>query len=147
MIYLVDTNILLGFSYPADRNYQTVQFAVHKLLANGHQLKVTLQNFAEFWRASTRPADKGGFGRTPPDAEQFLQELELLFPLLPDDSPNVYTEWRRLAVQYSVSGKKVHDARLVASMISQGITHILTFDKDFDRYASEGIIRVDPAAS
>ncbi len=147
MIYLIDTNVLLGFSYPADQNYQTVRSAVHELLANGHQLKATLQNFAEFWRASTRPADdKGSFGLTPSETEQFLQKLELLFPLLPD-SPDVYTEWRRLAVKYSVSGKKVHDARLVAAMISHGITHILTSDKNFTRYAPEGIVRVDPAAA
>lgn len=144
MIYLVDTNILLGFSYPADPNYQTVRSAVRVLLANGHELKVTLQNFAEFWRASTRSA-KGGFGLTPSDTVQFLQKLEQLFPLLPDSS-NVYTEWRRLAVKYSVSGKSVHDARLVASMISHEITHILTYDKGFARYAPEGIIAIDPAA-
>ncbi len=47
---------------------------------------------------------------------------------------------------YGVSGVQVHDARLVAAMISHGATHILTFNTaDFARYAPEGIMAVDPA--
>jgi predicted nucleic acid-binding protein len=74
-----------------------------------------------------------------------LRLVERLFPLL-RDSGTQYREWRRLVVQYGVSGVQVHDARLVAVMLTQGITHILTFnDTDFARYAPEGISAVDPA--
>lgn len=62
------------------------------------------------------------------------------------DSPDVYFEWRRIVLEYSVSGKQVHDARLVAVIISHEVTHILTFNTvDFTRYAPEGIVSVDPA--
>ena len=67
-----------------------------------------------------------------------------LFPLLPD-LPTLYAEWRRLVVTYGVSGVQVHDARLVAAILSHGATHILTFNTaDFARYAPEGIVAVDP---
>lgn len=146
MIYLADTNILLRFSRPEDPRYQIVQNAVHKLEAEGHQLQTTSQNFAEFWNVSTRPTDQNGFGHTLVETEHVLQRLEKLFTLL-SDSPDVYPEWRRLIVAYGVSGKQVYDARLVASMISHDITHILTFNiQDFTRYANEGIVAVDPAA-
>jgi predicted nucleic acid-binding protein len=70
--------------------------------------------------------------------------IERLFPLLPDE-PNLYLEWRKIVVQFSVSGVQVHDARLVAAMKTKAVTHILTFNTmDFDRYASEGIISVAP---
>jgi predicted nucleic acid-binding protein len=40
---------------------------------------------------------------------------------------------------------QVHDARLVASMKANGVTHILTFNiSDFARYEVEGIVVVDP---
>lgn len=147
MIYLVDTNILLGFSYPPDPRYGVVLPTVRKLLANGDQLKTTLQNFAEFWNVSTRPKDRNGFGQTPLETAPFLQELERLFPLLPD-SPEVYPIWRRLVVQYGVSGKEVHDARLAALMITHKVTYILTFNTaDFTRYNPEGIVAVNPAAA
>ena len=45
---------------------------------------------------------------------------------------------------HGVSGKKAHDARLVATMTVNGITHILTFNADdFTRYA--GITVLHPA--
>jgi predicted nucleic acid-binding protein len=48
-------------------------------------------------------------------------------------------------VQFGVSGVAVHDARLVATMLVHNVTHILTFNtSDFARYASEGVVAVDP---
>lgn len=82
---------------------------------------------------------------TPADTARLLRLIERLFPLLPDTS-KVYSEWRQLVVTFSVSGVQVHDARLVAAMKSNGITHILTLNTaDFTRYAGEGIVAVDPA--
>ena len=145
MIYLTDTNVLLGFSYRADPRYRIVRPTVRELLANGHQLQTASQNFAEFWNVSTRPTNRNGFGQMPLEADRILQHLERLFPLLPD-SPDVYPEWRRLAVDYGVSGVQVHDARLVATMLVHDVTHILTFNtQDFIRYAPEGIIAIDPS--
>ena len=146
MIYLVDTNVLLRFSRLENPRYQISRDAVHKLEADGHQLQTTLQNFAEFWNVSTRPAERNGFGRTPVETGELLQDLEEAFSLLPD-SADVYREWRQLALEYEVSGVQVHDARLVASMIVHNVTHILTFNvTDFERYDSEGIVAVNPAA-
>jgi hypothetical protein len=51
--------------------------------------------------------------------------LERIFSLLPDASTG-YEEWRRLVVAFSVSGVQVHDARLVAAMKVNAVTHILT---------------------
>lgn len=145
MVYLTDTNVLLGFTFSADPRHQVVRTTISELLASGHQLRTTSQNFAEFWNVSTRPVNRNGFGRTPSETNPLLQRLERLFPLL-SDLPSVYSEWRRLVVRYSVSGVQVHDARLVATMIVHNVTHILTFDtRDFTRYASKGIIAIDPA--
>lgn len=41
----------------------------------------------------------------------------------------------------------VHDARLAATMLAHGLSHILTFNTaDFARYAPAGLVVVDPAA-
>ena len=146
MIYLVDTNVLLRFSRHDDPRYQIVQDAVHKLEAEGHQLRTTSQNFAEFWNVATRPTHQNGFGHTIFETEQLLLGLEKFFALLPD-SPEIYPEWKRLVVKYDVSGVQVHDARLVAAMIAHNIKYILTFNvTDFQRYADEGIFALNPAA-
>ena len=76
-----------------------------------------------------------------------LRLIERLFPLLPD-APTLYSEWRRIVVTFKVSGIQVHDARIVAAMKANDVTHVLTFNtKDFTRYASEGIIAVEPTTT
>jgi predicted nucleic acid-binding protein len=88
--------------------------------------------------------NSNGFGLTPTATERLLRIAERLFPLLPD-SPAIYPAWRRLVVEYSVSGVQVYDARLAASMLVHNVTHILTFNtSDFARYVPEGIVAVDP---
>ena len=159
MIYLVDTNILLRFADASHPVYLSIRTAMQKLRGEGHILKITPQNCIEFWNVATRPTKKNGFGLTPLNAEQLLQSIEQLFPILPD-SPDVYQEWRRLVVKFNVSGVQrsrdlesraalndvqVHDARLVALMRVNRIFHILTFNfKDFTRYSSEQILAVSP---
>ena len=55
---------------------------------------------------------------------EFLPELERMGQILKD-----------LLVRYRVRGVQVHDARLAALMIANGVEEILTFDRnDFTRY-------------
>ncbi|MFO0805333.1 MAG: hypothetical protein U0791_19690 [Gemmataceae bacterium] len=54
-----------------------------------------------------------------------------------------YTEWRRLVHTHAVRGKQVHDAKLVALMQANGLTHIMTLNgADFARYP--GLVIIDP---
>jgi predicted nucleic acid-binding protein len=63
-----------------------------------------------------------------------LKRFERLFNFLPD-TEEVYRNWRELVVKHSVSGVKVHDAKIVASMKTHNIENLLTFNaKDFKRY-------------
>lgn len=145
MIYLIDTNVLLRVLHSTNPSSPLAETVVRELLSNGHELHATTQNFIEFWNVSTRPINKNGMGLSPANAIGPLRKAERLFPLLPD-LPAVYAEWRELVVNYGVSGVQVHDARLVATMLVHGVTHILTFNtSDFARYNSRGIVAVDPA--
>jgi predicted nucleic acid-binding protein len=54
-----------------------------------------------------------------------------------------FSEWERIVLQYQVSGKQAHDARLVAAMIVHDVTHLLTFNTaDFKRFTT--ITTVNP---
>ena len=60
---------------------------------------------------------------------------------------NALPELKRLITKYGVIGKQVHDARIVAMMLTWQLNRILTLnDRDFRRYAPEGIV-VAPTAS
>jgi predicted nucleic acid-binding protein len=139
---LVDINVLVRLAVPADPRHLSARRAVETLAEEG--LCVASQNLMEFWNVATRPVENNGFGQTTPAADKILRRLEEAFPRLPD-TPEVYDIWRDLVVRFGVSGVKVHDARLVAFMLANGMKRILTFNaNDFLRYKKLGISAIDP---
>jgi predicted nucleic acid-binding protein len=133
--HLIDSNILLRWIKPDDRDYLVVRAVVDGLLNQGVMLCYTSQNLAEFWNACTRPVDRNGYGLGVSETDLRARVIESNLQLLPD-SLAVHQEWRRIVVDYGVSGVQVHDARLVAAMRVHGVRKILTFNqRDFVRYA------------
>jgi predicted nucleic acid-binding protein len=131
---LLDTNILLRWVKPDDRDYLVVTSAVEAMLMAGSVLCYTSQNLGEFWNTCTRPLDRNGYGLTPNEADRRARYFEDRLRLLPD-SLAVHNEWRQMLVANSVCGVQVHDARLVAVMRVHGVKRILSFnDADFARY-------------
>ncbi len=144
MIYLADTNVLLRVVHRADPLHDLVRAALGSLQAAGHKAQSAEQNFIEFWNVTTRPQAQNGFGVEPAKAKRLLNLVERIFPRIPY-STRIYPEWSRLVTAFAVSGVQTHDAHLVAAMLANHITHILTLNtKDFRRYNSEGIVAVDP---
>jgi predicted nucleic acid-binding protein len=139
MSILADTNILLRRTQPDHPNHTLAVESVAKLLATPEPVYFTLQNMSEFWNVATRPVANNGLGFPVTLALAELEKIERFLTVLPD-SPAVYGEWKRLVVQHSVLGSKVHDAKLVATMKVHGIRRILTFNTDdFARYDIEAI--------
>ncbi len=144
MIYLTDTNFALRFAFKQNPQHQIIRQAVRTLIKRGDEICIVPQTCVEFWNAATRPTKNNGFGFSLSDADFFLRLIERVFPLLPDNE-NVHKEWRKLIVNFGVSGVQVHDARIVAAMSVHQVKHILTFNtSDFTRYSSIGIVAVDP---
>lgn len=145
MPYMADTNVLLRFISPSDPNHILVRDAIYSLLLQGEEICYTSQNLAEFWNVCTRPTTaRSGFGLSIEQTNRRAQVIERYFTFLPD-SEAIHSEWRRLVVDYRVSGVKVHDARIVASMYVYGVTYIITFNlDDFTRYSE--ITAVHPTA-
>jgi len=141
---LVDTNVLLRLTRKSDPQYQIVNSAVGRLLAQGTDLFYRIQNIAELWNVLTRPITSNGFGLSIQEAERQVHAIESGMYLLPDNSA-VYSEWRNLVVKHGVIGVQVHDARLAAAMRVHRTHHILTFNvTDFGRFG--GIAVLHPAS-
>jgi predicted nucleic acid-binding protein len=144
-ICLLDTNVVLRYAQRDHSLNPITQHAIATLKQQGYEFRIAPQNCIEFWNVATRPLTRNGFGLTLADADLLLSVIEQIFPLLPD-MPGVYSAWRKLVVQFGVSGVQVHDARLVAIMQVYQITHILSFNTaDFLRYRSISITVIDPA--
>lgn len=142
MAYLVDTNVLVRLAVPADPRHLSARRAIEAL--GEENLYAASQNFIELWNVTTRPVENNGLGQTTTVADQMLRSFEQAFSLLSEPA-ETYDHWRDLVVRFSVSGVKVHDARLVALMLANGIVRILTFNAaDFRRYEVLGIQAVEP---
>jgi predicted nucleic acid-binding protein len=133
--FLVDTNILLRWAKPDDRDHLLVRTAIDGLLRRETVLCYTSQNLAEFWNVCTRPVEKNGYGLGVGETDKRASVIERNLQLLPD-SLAVHREWRKIVVEDAVSGVQVHDAKLVAAMRIHGVTRVLTFNqRDFVRYS------------
>lgn len=142
MAHLLDSNILIRqFDIASPLRAQALS-SVENLIKAREDVIIFPQVVIEFWSVVTRPLNVNGLGWTPAQAEAAISNLPSAIRLIPE-TPTVFEEWRRLVVTLGVSGKNVHDAKLVAAMNVHQISHILTFNEaDFRRYA--GIVVVRP---
>ena len=143
---LIDTSTLLRTIQVRHPQYETVARALETLPGRGRDLHIVPQNLVELWVVATRPVAQNGLGLSTTEAAAELMRLKSMFPLLPD-TPAIHPVWESLVIQYRVSGKPAHDARLVAAMQVHGLTTILTFDRTgFSRYAGIKVLHPADAA-
>jgi predicted nucleic acid-binding protein len=145
MAYLLDTGVLLRLVNSQDGHHLMINGAVRELVTRQEHLHITNQNVAEFLNVATRPIANNGFGWSSDQALDALSvEIDPFCSTLLETS-DLQTHLRRLVKTYIVMGKQVHDARLVAMMLSWKVKNILTLnEQDFRRYRSEGITVVTP---
>ena len=144
---LIDTSTLLRTLQPSHPQRDIARVAIKALTARGHDLYIVPQNLVELWVVATRPVSQNGLGLSTAEAAAELMRLKSMFPLLPD-TPAIHPVWERLVIQYRVSGKPAHDARLVAAMHVHGLITILTFDRTgFSRYAGIEVLHPADAAT
>ena len=101
----------------------------------------TAQVIIEFWVVATRPIEVNGLGWTVEQTRSRVDELCNRFPML-EDSLQIFTNWLDLVTSRKVMGKRTHDARIIATMLAYGITHILTLNpSDFALSSSITVVR------
>jgi predicted nucleic acid-binding protein len=147
MAFLLDTSILVRLANASDAQHPVAAQAVLELHRRGEVLHSTPQVLIEFRNVATRSKAANGAGLPVAGAERHAATFEGKFPLLAD-SPDIYLAWKALVSALGVTGKQVHDARLIAVCHVHGVTHLLTFNVGhFTRLAAfgPGVVVVDPA--
>lgn len=139
---LLDTNVLLRLTEPRDASHAQVANAIRDLSANGAILCCAVQNIAEYWNVSTRPTSANGLGLTVAETAARLQVVHRTAQVLPEPAGTVVL-FEDMLVTHQVRGIQVHDARLAAIMLVNGVSRILTLNSaDFARYS--GITAINP---
>jgi predicted nucleic acid-binding protein len=131
---LLDTNICLRFADANSGGHEIAARAVHRLILNGHRIRLTPQVLIEFWAVATRPIKNNGLEWTTSRTEIEIDALTSRFGML-GDRQTVLPLWRNLVTSHDVKGKNTHDARIAAVMSAHGVEHLLTFNgDDFKRF-------------
>lgn len=125
--YLLDTNVVMRFCNPDDVQHQSATDAIARLLMQSDECFLASQVIVEFWVVATRPTQVNGLGWTVEQTRSTIDQLLERFPLL-EESPQIFSNWLDLVTTNRVMGKRTHDARIIAAMLTNGITHLLTFN-------------------
>jgi predicted nucleic acid-binding protein len=140
-LVFLDTNVLVYANVASAPLHQTAISAVQNLWNGGSELWVSRQILREFLVTVTRPQT---FAAPQPVSIAIarVRYFQTRFKVV-EDSPETTERLLALMAQVSVTGKQVHDANIVATMQTYGISHLLTHNTaDFNRFA--GLITVLP---
>lgn len=140
MNILVDSNVLVRLLHHASPQHQLAIDATQRLRSDNETLCLVPQTIYEVWNVASRPTNVNGLGLSFGQVQKEIANIKRFYVLL-DETPAVFAQWELLVAQYSVVGKNVHDAHLVAAMMVHGITRLLTFNKqDFTRYSQIAVM-------
>lgn len=131
----VDTNVLIYANRRTVAEHAISEAALRRFQAEQCELWISHQVLREYLANVTRPqAASLPIGMI--DAIADITRFRSLFNVA-DDTPAVFDRLLILLGLHTGSGKQVHDANLVATMLTQGITCLFTFDAaDFRRFGS-----------
>jgi predicted nucleic acid-binding protein len=131
----VDTNILVYATIAESPLHEAARSRLQRLRESGADLFCSNQVLREYLVTLTRP----GLFPDPPDRQQVLETLEDLrerYTVLPDNEL-VGAQLIQLMRSVDCAGKQVHDANIIATMLSGGVKALLTENvKDFKRFES-----------
>ncbi len=124
-ILFVDTNVLLTATDESRPQHQDAIRLLTEAGSSGTHLAASGQILREYLVVATRPLAVNGLGLNVRDAtanvNEFLRRVHLY-----DETEDVARRLRRIALTYGLSGKRLHDANIVATMATHGISTLVT---------------------
>ena len=141
----LDTCVLLTATDPDRPGHAAALRALNTWPARGVTLFVSGQVLREYLSVATRSPKGNGLGLSPAEAVGNVRALLTRLHLL-EESERCRERLLALIGEHGVSGKQVHDANIVATMLGHGVTRLITFnEEDFRRFAVELMTLEEPA--
>ncbi len=137
---MVDTNVLVYGTVDSNPHYQEARQWLAALHRQGVTLCITPQIAREYLVVLTR----GDIFKQRFAPEEALDVLKAILPTLTwlEETEETVARLFALVHHYQVRGKQVHDANIVATMLTYGVTRLLTYNlDDFRRF---GEIALEP---
>ena len=125
-ILFADTNVLLAAT---DRSREHHAEAWELLQAAGEGktvLAISGQIIREYLVVSTRPVEVNGLGLAVEDALKNIDVFTRPPFLVCEESERVARRLRELVQTHRLTGKRIHDGNIVATMLAEGIDRLIT---------------------
>jgi predicted nucleic acid-binding protein len=134
---LVDTNVLLSATAPLRPLHRAALAVLNDWPNQGVILVTTSQVLREYLVVATRPAEVNGLGLGVDDALSNVAAFRGRMRLL-TDSESAWDRLRSLIATHGCMGKQIHDANVVATALSFGVTRLVTANLgDFARFSGD----------
>jgi predicted nucleic acid-binding protein len=132
----VDTNVLVYANLRGSMHHSAASMMLQQAEAAGDELWISSQIMREYLAVVTRPQPDGPPPLTMSAAVDQVRLMLQRFQVV-EDGPDTRAQLLTLLTAYPVAGRQVHDANIVATMLANGITRLLTFNvADFRRFAA-----------
>lgn len=132
----IDTNILIYASIGGSPFYRSAQDAIRRLEEENAELFISRQVLREYLASMTRP-DMLTKELSREVVIKAVRHFEEDFTVFNDDL-GVTEQLLELAEAVSVSGKQIHDANIVATILVNDVHELLTHNvSDFKRFSSQ----------
>ena len=133
---VLDTNVLLAASDEARADHAHATASLNLWPAAGIALYTSGQILREYLAVATRPVSGNGLGMSQSAAVANVRTLQGRLRLLAEDG-KVADQLLEVLDEVQCTGKQVHDANVVATMLVHGIDAIATSNiEDFARFQS-----------
>jgi len=134
---LLDTNTLVAVSDPSRTNHSAANAVVNQWPAQGTTLHTTTQVIREYLVVATRPDEVSGLGLSMDEALSNVVTFRARIEVL-EESRSTLDRLVELITTTSCPGKQIHDANIVATMLTHGIGSLVTDNvRDFARFGDQ----------
>jgi predicted nucleic acid-binding protein len=131
----VDTNNLIYAQQALSPFHAVATARLHDLATAGHPLWISRQVLREYLAVMSRP----GALTAPVSMAGLVADVQAFQSqfLIAEDGPGVTNHLLTLLASVPCAGRQVHDANIVATMLTHGIQNLLTHNvTDFHRFAA-----------
>ncbi len=129
----IDTNVLVISRIPRAPGHDVARGSLERAFRGPEPLRISRQVIREYLSVVTRP-QTWSVGITREDAFDDVSRMIGSFEIL-EDGPVVTESLVALCREIPVGGRQIHDANIVATMLTHGERRLLTFNTaDFRRY-------------
>ena len=133
----VDSNVLLRFTFSTLDHHLECKDHLRRLISERAELAISGQVIREFCVQASHPNTFTGTETTPLSGEQLARligSFHARFQVIDEDAA-VREHFLGLLREYPITGKSMHDANIVATMLAHDVNTLITLNEaDFRRY-------------